>query len=90
MMALVQLVGSKDFFQISNPVLVLYSEDDQVVDTGKLKAAFDKIGTSQKVLTEVIGVDDPSHQVLAGDILSPSTTDRVADEIVRFAQSLID
>ena len=90
LMGLVRLVESKDLFQLNRPVLMLYSKKDRVVDSRRIEECFAKIGASRKTLMEVNGGDDPSHHVLAGGILSLSTTDRVADEIVRFVQALIN
>lgn len=88
-MGLVHLVSSKDLSRVNPPLLVFYSKQDQVVDARKIERTFEQFGTRQKVLYEVTWDDDPSHHVLAGDILSPSTTDSLAREIVRFIEPLV-
>jgi alpha-beta hydrolase superfamily lysophospholipase len=90
MMGLVQLVRSKDPSQIKTPVLTVYSKADRVVDSAKTATYFKALGSRQKKLLELKSDDNPSQHVLAGDILSPSTTHRLVEEIVRFAQLLME
>jgi fermentation-respiration switch protein FrsA (DUF1100 family) len=65
-------------------LLVFYSEDDQVVSPKATRDAFDAVAARDKLLVEVTDADDPMDHVLAGDIMSPSTTRRLANEIVAF------
>jgi alpha-beta hydrolase superfamily lysophospholipase len=88
MMGLVQLVRSKDLSQIKTPTLTIYSKADQVVDSRKVEMFFEMLGSRQKKLLDVMSEDNPSQHVLAGDILSPSTTDRLTEDIVRFVAPL--
>ena len=65
-------------------LLVFYSRDDQVVSPKATRDAFDAVEARDKLLVEVTDSDDPMDHVLAGDIMSPSTTRRLANEIVAF------
>lgn len=84
MMALVDHVRKMDLARVSAPLLVLYTPDDEVVDTDAIEAHFTRFGSSSKVLLTVEGSGDPSHHVLSGDILSPGTTDAVVAHILDF------
>jgi hypothetical protein len=70
--------------EFEHDLLVFYSPDDKVVSTAAILDAYEMFDMSRKQLVEVNDADDPSQHVLAGDILSPSTTDRIAAQIVGF------
>ncbi len=83
-MRLVDLLNSRLPMQIEQNLLVLLSPDDTVVSPEATKRAFAHIGAPRKRLIEIEDTGDPSRHVLAGDILSPSSTDAVAALIVDF------
>ncbi|MDX1500808.1 MAG: alpha/beta fold hydrolase [Thermoanaerobaculia bacterium] len=72
---------AKGGVELAIPTLVLYSPDDQVVDPARIRAFFEGSGA---VLEPVEGAEDPSRHLLAGDVLSPGTTDAMASRIARF------
>ncbi|MGD8644314.1 MAG: alpha/beta fold hydrolase, partial [Chromatiales bacterium] len=84
MMALVQLVRTTPLDTVRVPVLTLYAPNDQIIDIDALRAVHSRFGSPRKSLIEIEGVADPQQHVLAGDVLSPTTTDTVADHIVEF------
>jgi esterase/lipase len=84
MMALVEHVRTSDLGAIETPLFVAYSAEDQIVDPAETEAAFRRFGSAPKRLVEVQSVGDPDGHVLAGDALSPATTERLEGEIVRF------
>jgi len=86
MMALVDHVRRMDPAEIRAPVLVLYSPEDQVVDAQATEALFPRLGSDRKEMVAVEGSDDPAHHVLAGDIVSPSTTESTVLRIVEFVR----
>ena len=88
MMALVKYVREQPLEQISAPVLTLYSQGDQVVSAPAIEAAFARFGSPHKQLIALKDTQDPSHHVLAGDILSPQDTPRVQAAILAFLASL--
>ena len=59
------------------PVLFLISPGDQVVDPAITRSVAARWGAPHR-LVEVEGVEDPSQHVLAGDAMSPSTTEPFA------------
>ncbi|MBO0661405.1 alpha/beta hydrolase [Jiella sp. MQZ9-1] len=71
------------------PLLMLYSQQDQVVDPDASDAFVAKWpGPHQVIDVPVSG--DPFHHVIAGDILSPKTTSELAERIVAWAEALPD
>lgn len=83
-MRLVDYVQSLLPLDIGSGVLVLVSPADTVVSPRATSEAIAKLSAPRKQLVEVADVGDPSNHVLAGDILSPDTTEEVAAAIVAF------
>lgn len=86
MMRLVDLLDSRLPLQLQQNLLVLLSPDDEVVSPEATKRAFEHISAPHKALIEIEDVGDPSNHVLAGDILSPGSTDDIAALIVEFVR----
>jgi esterase/lipase len=84
MMGLVQLVARSPLEKIRAPVLVLYSRGDQTVDPRATEVAFARIGSAQKKLVPFEDHASATHHVLAGDIVAPANTARIAEIILRF------
>jgi esterase/lipase len=89
MMGTVKLARDADLQWIKTPVLVLYSPNDQIVSVDAIKKYYRRFGADYKQIHAVTGDGDPQHHVLAGDILSPQTTQKVADVILKFIQPLL-
>ena len=83
-MRLVDSVQSRLPMQLEQDLLVLQSPDDKVVSPEATRQAFERINAPRKRLIEIEYAEDPSKHVLAGDILAPASTDRIAAEIVTF------
>ena len=64
--------------------LVIYSEKDETIDPAAAKASLDLIEARDERLFEVMNPGDGTGHILAGDIMSPETTDEVVTEIVEF------
>ncbi len=84
MMAIVDAAEEIDPETITEPVMVVFSERDQVVDVTKIRPWFDRSGSKDKKILEIGKVGDPSAHILAGDILSPESTSLLADQITDF------
>ncbi|WP_323036160.1 alpha/beta hydrolase [Pararhodobacter sp.] len=70
--------AAADFATATVPMLVFYASGDQVVLPAATARVIQQWGS--RVDSYVVdGADNPSQHVLAGDILSPSTTDWVVD-----------
>ena len=85
--ALLKAADRIGYEQINIPTMFIYAPDDQVIETAAVQHVIGRWGGPTKVV-QVTGSDDPSRHVIAGDILSPSTTDRLVDQIADWVQSL--
>lgn len=85
-MRLVDFVNAKLPLSIEQSLLVMVSPNDTVVSAETTRDAFDRIDTPRKLLLEFDQVGDPSNHVLAGDILSPESTQDVAAAIIDFVR----
>lgn len=74
---------------ITVPALFAISSTDEVVDgRATVRAAADWGAPSELVPVTLSVGDDPAGHVLAGDILSPATTDRLVERIFGWARGL--
>lgn len=90
MMQSVALVNQLDLRLLKTPTLVFYARGDRLVDPGAVERRFAELGAPHKQLVPVDYAEDPAQHVLAGDILSPGATPRIAEAIVGFIQDLKD
>ena len=88
MMALVKSVRKSDLSLFHSPVLLLYSEADQTVDVGEVKAAFARLGSISKSIEPVAYSKSMGQHVLAGAIKDPSAVAPMAESIVRWLKAL--
>ncbi|MDZ7600261.1 MAG: alpha/beta hydrolase [Hoeflea sp.] len=77
MAAVVKLASGVDAARITVPSLFIVSPQDQVIRPDLVAAMAAGWGAPAELI-EVTDSDDPSQHVIAGDALSPSTTDRLA------------
>lgn len=89
MMALVQAVEALPLEQTHAPILMIHSPQDQVVSTPAATQAFARFGSANKQRVEFQDSQDPSHHVLAGRIVAPADTARVAPLIEQFIREQI-
>ena len=71
---------------IPQRLLMFYASDDTVVSPQAALEVFNATGSPQKAAVEIRDAGDASHHVLAGDILSPESTQRMAEAIVGFIE----
>ena len=83
-MRLVALARETIVGELQQEMIVFYSPDDRVVSTDAIVDAYETIDASRKELVTVNDSGDAKDHVIAGDIMSPGTTDRVATQIVDF------
>ena len=89
MMRLVQLVRTADLRQIRCPVFVILSTQDQIVRPDETEKMYARFSAPIKKKVYLEDSQDPKHHVLAGDILSPNTTETVARMISDFVTPLL-
>lgn len=88
MMALVKAVRESNLAAVQTPLLMLYSEADEVVDPQESKAAFARLGSASKSLQVVDYSTSKGQHVLAGAIKAPTAVAPMADSIVQWVKSL--
>jgi esterase/lipase len=88
MMALVKAVRESDLHAFQSPLLTLYSERDQTVEPAQTKAAFARIGSSNKTLLAVDYSESQGQHVIAGDLRAPKATAPMAQTIIDWAKAL--
>jgi esterase/lipase len=88
MMGLVNFVRNSDLKSIEKPVLVIYSPNDQVVNSEKTQQRAAQIGSAIKEIDPIVDSGNPENHVLAGDILAPDNTEAVKKLILDFIARL--
>jgi alpha-beta hydrolase superfamily lysophospholipase len=87
MAALVQLANDADIHNIPVPSLFVFSPLDEVVEASATEAIIARWGAATEVeLVEESG--DPLNHVLAGDALSPETTEAISARIVGYLRTV--
>lgn len=87
MAALVRLAAEGPVERIATPALFVYSRQDRVVRPDKVREVAGRWGGPHAVV-EVGASGDPANHVIAGDIISPSTTERLAEDITGWLRSV--
>lgn len=88
MMAFVQLVRELDLEAVKQPMLVIYSPNDQVISPSMVEETFARFGSTNKKLIPIEKSQDPSNHVLAGDIIAPNDTPQIEQMILEFVSPL--
>lgn len=85
MMGICKLMKKIKMKQISIPVLFLYSPKDKLISIPMMLKVYNQINSKDKKIT---GIDSPYH-VIAGDIVSPETTEIVTKTIKEFLEKYV-
>jgi esterase/lipase len=86
MMGLVKLARSCQPARVTVPVMVIYSPNDKVLDIHAVERFYDGLSSPRKHILPVVNTGNEECHVIAGDILSPGTTQHVAEEIIQFVK----
>lgn len=86
MMALVSHVRSLEPGAVRVPSLVVYALGDQVVDPAATERAMERLSGGTADLHVLEGSGDPEQHVIAGEIMSPETTDAVRRAVLVFLE----
>lgn len=84
MMRLVDLANRQLPARVAQRLLLFYSVKDSVVSPDASLRVFENTDAPQKAKIAIDNPGDPSHHVLAGDVLSAQKTLNVANNIVEF------
>lgn len=87
MARLVEIVRGLDVSAIKIPALFVTAPDDALVDPRETAAIAAHWGGPHREIS-VTDSGDPQHHILAGDIVSPATTERLASEIADWIKAL--
>ena len=90
MMGLVDVVRKTDLSTISVPVFVAYSPNDRIVDSKKTEKMLLRFGSDDITIYRIKDTDDPQNHIIAGDILAPDNTEKVAWLITQFLMKVIE
>jgi alpha-beta hydrolase superfamily lysophospholipase len=88
MMALVKHVRDMDLSAFQAPVVMLYSERDEVIDPAEVKKAFARLASSAKTLEPVTYSTALTQHVLAGDATAPESSKQLAQFLINWVKSL--
>jgi len=88
MMGLVKLARRQDPASLTQPVLIIYSPNDTVINPARVEELFPRIGAAEKELVAITDSQNPTSHVLAGDILARDDTARILDTILTFLDNL--
>lgn len=87
MAALLRTLDGLDYTRITQPAFFIYSPNDKVVVPEKAESVIKDWG-GRKAVLKIEDSDDPYDHVIAGNILSPNTTDRVSKAIIDWIKDL--
>jgi pimeloyl-ACP methyl ester carboxylesterase len=85
--AIVEMAAEAPVESTKVPALFVFSDADQVVRPDLTRAIAARWG-AQHTLVTVDDAGDPSNHVIAGDALSPGTTDRLAAAVIDWIRDL--
>ena len=85
-MRLVDYTEARLPLRLDHDLLVFLSRDDRVVSVAAIDTALERIDAPRKQVVEIRDPGDPSHHVLAGDILSPGMTETLVSAVVAFVR----
>ncbi|MEM6647024.1 MAG: alpha/beta fold hydrolase [Bacteroidota bacterium] len=85
----VDLATGTNHAQITAPTLMIYSPDDAVISPPNIERIYPALGASRKDSVQVLNSADQYDHVIAGDYMSPNTTDQVEAEILAFLTPLM-
>lgn len=87
MAALLKVTSGIHFENVNVPAIFIYSPEDRVVQVREIENVYRRWGGAKEIV-RIDGVEDPSRHVIAGDILSPSTTAPIEEAALSWLNSL--
>lgn len=84
MMALVEHVRSLPSGSLQVPTIVFYARGDRVVDPSETERQMGRLASGRAEMHVVEGAGDPEQHVIAGDVMSPETTEAVRVQAAEF------
>lgn len=88
MAAAVKHANTMPFERATIPALFVFSDADNVVDHTRTREIYDRWGGAKQIIT-VDDSADPYNHVIAGDALSPNTTERLAGDLSNWVNETV-
>ena len=90
LMGLLKIVNDADIENINTPTQMIYSSKDKTISVPAVIGTFARLGSEQKELVEFNATEDPDFHALAGDLMSPSSTEILAGKITIFVNNTLN
>ena len=90
LMGLLKIVNDADIENINTPTQMIYSSKDKTISVPAVIDTFARLGSKQKELVEFNATEDPDFHALAGDLMSPSSTEILAEKIIVFVNNTLN
>ncbi len=74
--------------EATQPALFVHSPDDQVISVPHVHSTHQRWGGMPKAVIQVTDAEDKLQHIIAGDVVSPTPTRRLAGQIVDWVRSL--
>jgi pimeloyl-ACP methyl ester carboxylesterase len=88
MAELTSKVRRMDLERVNQPILIILSSLDRIVNTRIVKQTFKRFKNGNNRLIYFNRSEDVDHHILGGDIISPARNDVILDEIKTFLNGL--
>ena len=88
LMGLVKVAEKVDVSQVRTPLLIIYSPEDRVISAKEVERKFEIFGSNTKKLVPFTESEDSDQHILGGNIVSPSTNNKLNDIILSFLYSI--
>ena len=89
-MGLLKIVNDADIENINTPTQMIYSSKDKTISVPAVIDTFARLGSEQKELVEFNATEDPDFHALAGDLMSPTSTEILAGKITIFVNNTLN
>lgn len=86
MMSLVEYARAQDLSRMSVPMIVLYTDADKSVSPDRIREMYSRFTPPDR---EIHRLEEAKEHVLAGDAISPATTDQVVGLMERFLRRVL-
>ena len=90
LMGLLKIVNDADIENINTPTQMIYSSKDKTISVPAVIDTFARLGSEQKELVEFNATEDPDFHALAGDLMSPTSTEILAGKITIFVNNTLN
>ena len=90
LIGLLKIVNDADIENINTPTQMIYSSKDKTISVPAVIDTFARLGSKQKQLVEFNATEDPDFHALAGDLMSPSSTEILAEKIIVFVNNTLN